>query len=78
MLPPAPKPPKTVGGRYPAIEDLMNPWMDDRIAKGLEIKDQMIQAQAKIFALQIGYPPERFKASAKWADKVSCCKPVYR
>ena len=66
-----PKAPKTVGGRYPAIEELMHPWMDHQIAMGGDTRDAAVQKEAKRCAIQIGYPPERFKASAKWVDKVS-------
>lgn len=68
---PVPKVPKTGGARYPAIEDLMNPWMDLQIAMGGDTRDAVVQREAKRCAQLIGYPPERFKASAKWVDKVS-------
>lgn len=71
IFPPAPKPPKTVGGRYPAIEELMHPWMDAQIAQGRDVRDSKIQERARQFAHEIGYPQERFKASAKWVDKAS-------
>jgi hypothetical protein len=71
LVAPVPKAPKTVGGRYPAIEELMHPWMDRQIAMGLDTRDAVVQKEAKRCAMQIGYPPERFKASAKWVDKVS-------
>ena len=48
----------------------MHKWMDEQIAAGLDIRDSVARDKAKAFALEIGFPLERFKASAKWLDKV--------
>jgi hypothetical protein len=62
---------KSVGGRFPAIEAKMHEWMDQQIARGFDVRDNVARDQAKAFAKEIGFPMERFKASAKWLDKVS-------
>jgi hypothetical protein len=67
----APKPLKAVGGRFPAIEAKMHEWMDEQLAAGLDVRDNVARDRAKAFAKEIGFPTERFKASAKWLDKVS-------
>lgn len=72
LVPAAPKQLKTVGGRFPAIEEKMHEWMDQQIAAGLDVRDNIARDKAKAFAREIGFPMERFKASAKWLDKVSC------
>jgi len=68
---PVPKPAKSVGGRFPAIEAKMDQWMDEQIAAGMDVRDNVARDKAKDFAREIGFPIERFKASAKWLDKVS-------
>ncbi|KAK4689069.1 hypothetical protein P7C73_g1051, partial [Tremellales sp. Uapishka_1] len=65
----APKPSKAAGGRFPAIEDRMHEWMDGQIAAGVDIRDNIARDRAKAIAREIGFPPDRFKASAKWLDK---------
>ncbi|RXK40152.1 hypothetical protein M231_02610 [Tremella mesenterica] len=65
----APKTNKSVGGRFPAIEAKMHQWMDAQIAQGLDVRDNIARDKAKAFAREIGFPMERFKASAKWLDK---------
>jgi len=65
-----PKPLKAVGGRFPAIEQKMHEWMDQQISCGLDVRDNVARDKAKAFAREIGFPMERFKASAKWLDKV--------
>ena len=66
----APKAAKAVGGRFPAIEAKMDQWMDEQIANGFDVRDNIARDKAKDFAREIGFPVERFKASAKWLDKV--------
>jgi predicted house-cleaning NTP pyrophosphatase (Maf/HAM1 superfamily) len=70
-VPSVPKQMKQVGGRFPAIEAKMDEWMDQQIASGLDVRDQIAREKAKTFAKEIGFPLDRFKASAKWLDKVS-------
>ncbi len=69
-MPAAPKPLKAVGGRFPAIEAEMDIWMDQQIANGLDIRDNVARERARTIAKEIGFPSERFKGSAKWLDKV--------
>lgn len=69
--PALPKVAKTVGGRFPVIEGRMDIWMDEQIALGIEVRDNVARDKAKEIAREIGFPMERFKASAKWLDKVS-------
>jgi len=71
QLPVIPKAAKQVGGRFPAIEAKMDLWMDEQIAMGQDIRDNMARDKAKDIAREIGFPVDRFKASAKWYDKVS-------
>ncbi len=69
---PIPKPIKqTGGGRFPAIEKRMDDWMDEQFKLGYEIRDQVARDKAKEIAREMGFTEERFKASAKWLDKVS-------
>ena len=49
----------------------MHEWMDEEIAAGRDVRDNVAREKAKEFARRIGFPMERFKASAKWLDKVS-------
>jgi hypothetical protein len=49
----------------------MHEWMDMQFAAGNDVRDAAARDQAKNFAKEIGFPMERFKASAKWLDKVS-------
>ena len=70
-MPVIPKAAKQVGGRFPAIEAKMDAWMDEQIAMGQDIRDNMARDKAKDIAREIGFPIDRFKASAKWYDKVS-------
>lgn len=49
----------------------MHGWMDAQLAAGLDVRDSVAREMAKAFAKEIGFPMERFKASAKWLDKVS-------
>ncbi|WRT66289.1 uncharacterized protein IL334_003242 [Kwoniella shivajii] len=67
--PPAPKVPKTVGGRFPAVEAKLDEWFDTQIAAGQDVRDNIAREKAKSFAKEIGFPMDRFKASAKWLDK---------
>lgn len=69
-LAPFPRMAKAVCGRFPAVEQKMHEWMDRQIAQGLEVRDAAARDQAKEFAKDAGYPTDRFKASAKWLDKV--------
>ncbi|KAK8864344.1 hypothetical protein IAR55_001591 [Kwoniella newhampshirensis] len=69
QAPPVPKAPKTVGGRFPAVEQKLDAWMDAQIASGQEVRDSVAREKAKTFAREIGFPMDRFKASAKWLDK---------
>ncbi|WVQ99335.1 hypothetical protein IAU59_006468 [Kwoniella sp. CBS 9459] len=69
QAPPVPKPPKAVGGRFPAVEAKLDEWMDTQIATGQDVRDQVAREKAKTFAREIGFPMDRFKASAKWLDK---------
>lgn len=62
---------KAVCGRFPAVEQKMHEWMDKQIAQGVEVRDAAARDQAKEFAKEAGFPMDRFKASAKWLDKVS-------
>lgn len=61
---------KAVCGRFPAVEQRMHEWMDRQIASGVEVRDSTARDQAKEFAKEAGFPTDRFKASAKWLDKV--------
>ena len=49
----------------------MHEWMDEQIAAGHDVRDNIAREKAKEFAKRIGFPMDRFKASAKWLDKVS-------
>lgn len=49
----------------------MSEWMDRQIAAGLDVRDNIARDQAKMFAQEVGLGNDRFKASAKWLDKVS-------
>ncbi|WVW83830.1 hypothetical protein I302_105851 [Kwoniella bestiolae CBS 10118] len=69
QAPPAPKVPKAVGGRFPAVEAKLDEWMDAQIAAGQDVRDNIAREKAKSFAREIGFPMDRFKASAKWLDK---------
>nr|XP_031863207.1 uncharacterized protein CI109_001079 [Kwoniella shandongensis]KAA5530279.1 hypothetical protein CI109_001079 [Kwoniella shandongensis] len=69
QAPPVPKAPKAVGGRFPAVEKKLDAWMDTQIASGQEVRDSVAREKAKTFAREIGFPMDRFKASAKWLDK---------
>ncbi|WWC70285.1 uncharacterized protein I206_104235 [Kwoniella pini CBS 10737] len=69
QAPPAPKIPKSVGGRFPAVEAKLDEWMDAQIAAGQDVRDNIAREKAKTFAREIGFPMDRFKASAKWLDK---------
>ncbi|WWC89408.1 uncharacterized protein L201_004332 [Kwoniella dendrophila CBS 6074] len=69
QAPPAPKVPKAVGGRFPAVEAKLDQWMDEQIASGQDVRDNIAREKAKSFAREIGFPMDRFKASAKWLDK---------
>jgi hypothetical protein len=69
---PIPKPIKqSGGGRFPAIEKRMDDWMDEQFKLGYEIRDQVARDKAKEIAREMGFTEERFKASAKWLDKVN-------
>jgi hypothetical protein len=70
-VPPVPKPPKTVGGRFPAIEQALDEWIDAEIHAGRDVRDQQARDKAKDLAVHIGFIENRFKGSAKWFDKVS-------
>lgn len=74
QLPAVPKPLKAVGGRFPAIEQRMDDWWSQQIANGLDVRDNVARDKAKAIAREIGFPLERFKASAKWLDKVCFMK----
>ncbi|KAJ9091996.1 hypothetical protein QFC19_008864 [Naganishia cerealis] len=67
---PLPKPVKHTGGRFPAIEQRMHEWMDAQHAAGYEIRDSIARDKAKEIAKMMGFTDDRFKASAKWLDKV--------
>jgi hypothetical protein len=67
---PLPKPVKHTGGRFPAIEQRMHEWMDAQHAAGYEIRDTIARDKAKEIAKMMGFTDDRFKASAKWLDKV--------
>ncbi|OCF60535.1 hypothetical protein L486_00168 [Kwoniella mangroviensis CBS 10435] len=69
QAPPAPKVPKAVGGRFPAVEAKLDEWMDAQLAAGQDVRDNIAREKAKSFAREIGFPMDRFKASAKWLDK---------
>lgn len=67
---PLPKPVKHTGGRFPAIEQRMHEWMDAQHSAGYEIRDSIAREKAKEIAKMMGFTDDRFKASAKWLDKV--------
>ncbi|WVR06984.1 hypothetical protein IAU60_004021 [Kwoniella sp. DSM 27419] len=69
QAPIVPKLPKAVGGRFPAVEAKLDEWMDAQIASGQDVRDSIARDKAKTFAREIGFPMDRFKASAKWLDK---------
>ena len=48
----------------------MHEWWDQQVVHGLDIPDNVARDKAKSLAREIGFPSERFKASAKWLDKV--------
>ncbi len=60
----------------------MDDWMDEQFKLGYEIRDQVARDKAKEIAREMGFTEERFKASAKWLDKVSgmraCVRAWYR
>jgi hypothetical protein len=70
-MPAPPKAPKTVGGRFPAIEQALDDWIDSEIYAGRDVRDQQARDKAKDLARDIGFIENRFKGSAKWFDKVS-------
>jgi hypothetical protein len=47
----------------------MDQWYDEQIALGNDVRDSVARDQAKAFAQTMGFPNDRFKASAKWLDK---------
>jgi hypothetical protein len=67
---PIPKPAKPSGGRFPAIEHEMLKWWDAQEASGREVRDSTARDHAKVIARMMGFGEDRFKASAKWLDKV--------
>lgn len=71
---PLPKAVKHTGGRFPAIEQRMHEWMDAQHAAGYEIRDTIARDKAKEIAKMMGFTDDRFKASAKWLDKVRAAK----
>jgi hypothetical protein len=66
-----PRAPKPVGGRFPAIEERMHDWMDAQLAAGHDVRDADARDMSKMIAAELGFGLDRFKASAKWWDKVS-------
>ncbi len=49
----------------------MHHWMDAQFNAGYEIRDNVARDKAKEIAKSMGFTEDRFKASAKWLDKVS-------
>ena len=72
----APKPAKTTGGRFPAIEKMMHHWFDTEIAAGRDVRDSIAREKAMEFGKAMGFHHDRFKASVKWLDKVSICQSI--
>lgn len=61
---------KVPTGRFPYIEDLLDPWLDEQYRLGIEVKDKVLQAKAKSVARNFNNGEDKFKASLKWLDKV--------
>lgn len=48
----------------------MHTWMDWMFGQGQDVRDSLAKDKAKEIAKELGFKEDRFKASAKWLDKV--------